>query len=62
MCETMYRGLQTVAAQMAHTVNTLELIAVVTVVSISLLPPKYLVEADGIEPTTSCLQSTRSPS
>lgn len=23
---------------------------------------KFLVEADGIEPTTSCLQSTRSPS
>lgn len=23
---------------------------------------KLLVEADGIEPTTSCLQSTRSPS
>ncbi len=25
-------------------------------------PTKLLVEADGIEPTTSCLQSTRSPS
>jgi hypothetical protein len=24
-------------------------------------PPRLLVEPDGIEPTTSCLQSTRSP-
>ena len=24
-------------------------------------PAKFMVEADGIEPTTSCLQSTRSP-
>jgi hypothetical protein len=67
-CETMFRGLSNSSCPMALAVNTLDeersywsapIPGRQTVVAIH---QKFLVEADGIEPTTSCLQSTRSPS